>query len=80
MLCSENTPHYELKNSKYRGHFSSHQEYFDVGFFFLSLTYQQLLLNLLEAFTVQFVIITKNVPTCTKLCAILLKTNNTIFP
>ena len=39
------------ENSKYRGHFSSHQEYFDVGFFFLSLTYQQLLLNLLEAFT-----------------------------
>ena len=47
MLNFENA----VKNSKYRGHFSSHQEYFDVGFFFLSLTYQQLLLNLLEAFT-----------------------------
>ena len=36
MLNFENA----VKNSKYRGHFSSHKEYFDVGFFFLSLTYQ----------------------------------------
>ena len=33
MLNFENA----VKNSKYRGHFSSHQEYFDVGFFFFLL-------------------------------------------
>lgn len=76
MLNFENA----VKNSKYRGHFSSHQEYFDVGFFFLSLTYQQLLLNLLEAFTRSVCYNHENVHTCTKLCAISLKTNNTIFP
>ena len=32
MLNFENA----VKNSKYRGHFSSHEEYFDVGFFSFS--------------------------------------------
>lgn len=59
MLCSENTPHYELKNSKYRGHFSSHQEYFDVGFFFFPLLINNSCLTFWKPSLVQFVIITK---------------------
>ena len=76
MLNFENA----VKNSKYRGHFSSHQEYFDVGFFFFLLLINNSCLIFWRPSLAQFVIITKNVQTCTELCAILLKTNNTIFP
>ena len=76
MLNFENA----VKNSKYRGHFSSHQEYFDVGFFFFLLLINNSCLIFWRPSLVQLVIITKNVQICTKLCAILLKTNNTIFP
>ena len=76
MLNFENA----VKNSKYRGHFSSHQEYFDVGFFFFLLLINNSCLIFWRPSLAQFVIITQNVQTCTELCAILLKTNNTIFP
>ena len=55
MLNFENA----VKNSKYRGHFSSHQEYFDVGFFFFLLLINNSCLIFWRPSLVQFVIITK---------------------